>query len=306
MSAVREALGALIPARLHRSLDAAVHKQRQDLGDVRGVSKLSMEGWGVSVRAEDALSQGSLQEEVLELFLKVLNKICKQLKLSVAIGSKTVGKEAGRQESPSKLASIMEHWRKVWDGGGVRAQPILVLPVAVDEGDKPKDWMCVLVSSVVPGQRLGDAAQLLVQVHDSSVRASVARRLSQNLDMLVRGLGAGSGCPAPRIEFLETRSCSVNSQRMLLALGLLLGHVGRAAGVETLSAMSEAFVPDTSHVLRAVFVYMRTQLGEKGYRDAEKLFEDADGCRTVLRMLGARPSLRTARDRSRHKRGVAG
>ena len=69
MSAVREALGALIPARLHRSLDAAVHKQRQDLGDVRGVSKLSMEGWGVSVRAEDALSQGSLQEEVLELFL---------------------------------------------------------------------------------------------------------------------------------------------------------------------------------------------------------------------------------------------
>jgi hypothetical protein len=142
-------------------------------------------------------------------------------------------------------------------------------------------------------------------VHDSSMRACVARRLSQKLDMLVCGLAAGSGCPAARIEFLETRSCNVNSQRMLLALGLLLGHVGRAAGVETLSAMAEAFGPDTSHVLRAVFVYMRTQLSEKGYRDAGKLLEDADGCRTVLRMLGARPSLRTLPEMVAVTKGVS-
>ena len=149
MPAVKEALGALIPARLHRSLDKAVQKQKQDLGEVRGGNTLSLEGWRVSVRAEDALSQGVLQEEVLELFLKLLSRICRQLMLPVAIGSKTVGKHAGRQESPSKLASIMEHWRKVWDGRDVRASQVLALPVAVDEGDKPKDWMCVFVCSTV-------------------------------------------------------------------------------------------------------------------------------------------------------------
>ncbi len=65
------------------------------------------------------------------------------------------------------------------------------------------------------------------------------------------------------------------------------------------------FVPATSHVLRAVVVYVRTQLGEKGYRAAEKLFEDADGCRTVLRMLGARPSLRTVPEIVAVRKGVS-
>ena len=67
-SAVREALGALIPARLHRRHDDAVRKGKSEFGPLRGGSMLYMDGWRVSVRAEDALAQGRLQEDALELF----------------------------------------------------------------------------------------------------------------------------------------------------------------------------------------------------------------------------------------------
>jgi hypothetical protein len=103
MSAVREALGALIPERLHRSSDKAAKRAKDDFGALRGGSALCMDGWRVSVRAEDALARGRLQEDALEFFLLVLKHVCKVLKLPIAIGSKTVGREVGRQESPRGL-----------------------------------------------------------------------------------------------------------------------------------------------------------------------------------------------------------
>ena len=63
MSAVREALGALIPERL---------TAKDDLGALRGGSVLFMDGWRVSVRAEDALARGRLQEDALEFFVLLL------------------------------------------------------------------------------------------------------------------------------------------------------------------------------------------------------------------------------------------
>ena len=72
MSAIKEALGALIPARLHGSLDVAVQKGKDDFGVVRGGAVLRMDDWKVNVRAEDALARGRMEEDALEFFLKVL------------------------------------------------------------------------------------------------------------------------------------------------------------------------------------------------------------------------------------------
>ena len=69
MSATKEALGASIPARLHRSLDEAVKKGKDDIGGpLRGGAVLRMDEWTVNVRAEDALSRGRLEEEALDFF----------------------------------------------------------------------------------------------------------------------------------------------------------------------------------------------------------------------------------------------
>jgi hypothetical protein len=62
MSQVREALGSLIPAKLHKSLDKAAARVKDDFGAVRGGSVLFMDSWRLSVRAEDALARGRLQE----------------------------------------------------------------------------------------------------------------------------------------------------------------------------------------------------------------------------------------------------
>ena len=63
MSQVRESLGALIPAELHKSLDKAASRVKDVSGPVGGGSVLFMDSWRVSVRAEDALARGQLQEE---------------------------------------------------------------------------------------------------------------------------------------------------------------------------------------------------------------------------------------------------
>ena len=45
--------------------------------------------------------------------------------------------------------------------------------------------------------------------------------------------------------------------------------------------------------VRCENVHLRTQVGERGYRDAEKLFDGKEACLVLLRMLGERPSVRT-------------
>ena len=178
MSAVREALGALIPEALHKSMDKAAQKMKDDLGVMRGGSVSFMDGWRVNVRAEDALARGRLQEDAMEFFLLVLKQVCKVLSLPIAIGSKTVGKEVGRQENAGKLARVMENWRQVWARDQVRAKEALVLPVALDERTVPQDWVCVVVRSITAGEKLGDAKQLLLRVYDPAKRVSASRKLA--------------------------------------------------------------------------------------------------------------------------------
>ena len=61
MSAVREALGALIPENLHKNQDNRAAKAKIDYSTVKGKSNLFMSGWKVDVRAEDALGRGTLE-----------------------------------------------------------------------------------------------------------------------------------------------------------------------------------------------------------------------------------------------------
>ena len=291
MSAVREALRALIPARLHKSLDAAVAKGKDDFGEVRGGSVLCMDGWRVSVRAEDALSRGRLQEDALEFFLKMLQRVCQVLRLPLAIGSKTVGREVGRQENPVKLARVMEHWRKVWAHDEVRSREELLLVVAVDERDAPQDWVFVTVRSVAKDELFGDASQLVLRVYDRARRGSVGRRVARNVDVLVRGVIASTSAQEPVVEFAETPECRMASQRILCAFGLLLGRVAFVGEQKSLDPTSESFVPDVSHILRALFVKFRTELGERGWRDASRSLDTETSCREVLQKLSAVPSL---------------
>ena len=124
---------------------------KDDFGTMRGGTVLRMDEWRVNVRAEDALARGRLDEEALEFFVKILQHVTNVLKLAVAVGSKTVGKEVGRQETPEKLCRVMQAWRKVWDRDEVRKREELVLPVAVDDRKMPRDWVCVVVRSCVAG-----------------------------------------------------------------------------------------------------------------------------------------------------------
>ena len=78
-------------------------------------------------------------------------------------------------------------------------------------------------------------------------------------------------------------------------LGLLLRRVGAAAGEETLAPAGEAFVPEVSHVLRAVFARFRAGLEGRGGRDVGVLLQGPEECRAVLKALGTVPRVSLAR-----------
>ena len=294
MSAVKEALGALIPARLHRKLDAMVKKGKDDFGPLRGGTVLRMGDWKVNVRAEDALARGTLTEEALEGFVKTLQHVTKVLGSPIAIGSKTVGKHVGVQETPARLRRVMQNWRAVWDRDFVRRQKELVLPVAVDDRAVPRDWLCVTVRSCVPGEELGEAKQLEVDVYDSMERSSVAARVARNVDALIRGLESRSDVLPPRVHVVAVPECRVSSQRILYAFGRLLGRVVVAVDsreVVPLDPESESYLPDVSLAARALFAYFRQELGARGVRDVVELMSGGDACLGVLRKFVTVPSL---------------
>ena len=200
----------------------------------------------------------------------------------------------GSQESPETLARVMGKWKKVWDWERARGATELLLPVAVDE--RAQDWMLVEVRSVVERECLGDAKQLRVRVHDEAKRASLAKRVGKNVDSLVRSVSSRLGGSEPEVVVAEgVPPCRVPTQRILRALGLLLGRLGSAGGEKTPCATGEAFVPDVSHVLRAVFARFRAELEEHGGRGVGALLQGADACRAVLKAFGEVPKVSLSR-----------
>ena len=90
--------------------------------------------------------------------------------------------------------------------------------------------------------------------------------------------------------FQECKGARVGSQRIVCALGLLLGRVACVAEEKALDPASDSFVPDVSHVLRAVFAFLRKEVSERGLHDVVGVLGEPGMCRKVLGMFGAVPS----------------
>ena len=67
--------------------------------------------------------------------------------------------------------------------------------VAVDDRRSPQDWMCVSVKAAAKGHRLGEATRLVVRIHDTAQRQSVARsRLRGAQRWKIADGDASAGC----------------------------------------------------------------------------------------------------------------
>ena len=149
--------------------------------------------------------------------------------LPLTCGSAHLGKTAGTAETPSALLRVVEKWKEAWRGEEVKKSKEFFLPVAVDDRSDHQDWILVSIVSSKPGAVLGDEAPLCVRVFDAAKRPTVAQRVADNLEVLLRGVRA---CTQPGTVKIEISSCPearVASQRIVAAFGLLLCRVAKAA-----------------------------------------------------------------------------
>ena len=188
----------------------------------------------------------------------------------------------------------MRKWKQAWDGSEVGRCAELVLPVAVDDRNKPVDWVMVSVVSEVSGQKLGEATGLVVSVYDSAARDYVAQRIARNVDGLVRGIGARLASSPPKVRLVEVPPCAVSSQRSLYVYGRVVERVVLAAGMQKLDETSDAFLAHVSHASRALFAHLRQEVAEQGARDVAQLMCGADACRAVLQKFVTVPSFAAA------------
>ena len=293
MSAVKEAMGALVPPRLHGSLDKAARRMKDAFGDVRGGCALRMDKWVVNVRSESALAEGRLERQALEFFLKVARQLCSGLDLPMTVASAKVGEHVGAEENPEHFARVAHNWTSVWDASSVSDKKELLMVVAVDAlsgSGVPQDWIFVRVQGGRAGEALGRAESLHVCVYDRGRREVVAGRIARNIDALLRPIQASDGRrPPPVVDFGEAPHVRVPSQRIAGALGLLLGHVGRGAGSGVLDASAESFVPDVCRALRGAFASFRAGVGARGARDVMELLQSDQECRSALDLFGVVP-----------------
>ena len=144
--------------------------------------------------------------------------------------------------------------------------------------------MDISVTSKKEGAILGDLEPLCVRVFDAARRPTVAKRVVDNLEVLIRGLRA---CTQPGTTSLEFSACPdarVASQRIVCAFGLLLSRVALAAKEPSHDEKSPTFVPDVCQSLRATFAWLRKDAGERGVDDVGKLVIDSAKCLQVLRL----------------------
>ena len=196
--------------------------------------------------------------------LQLLGRICRQLALPLACGSAHLGKNAGTAETPSALLRVVEKWKEAWRGDEVEKSQEFLLPVAVDDRSDHEDWIFVSVVSSKHGAPLGDSAPLCVRIFDAAKRPTVAQRVANNLEVLIRGVRA---CTQPGTVKIEVSSCPearVSSQRIVSAFGLLLCRVAKAAKESCHDEKSPTFVPDVCHALRATFAKLRKDASERG------------------------------------------
>ena len=108
----------MIPEKLHPSLDNAAKRMKDQSSAVRGAVHMQCDAWRVNV-FEEAVNHGTFRWSVMEFFLKLLGRICRQLALPLACGSAHLGKNAGTAETPSALLRVVEKWKEAWRGDEV-------------------------------------------------------------------------------------------------------------------------------------------------------------------------------------------
>ena len=142
----------------------------------------------------------------------------------------------------------------------------------MDDRSNHEDWILVSVISNKPGALLNDLGPLWVRVFDAARRPTVAKRVADNLEVLIRGVRA---CTQPGTLKLEISTCPearVASQGIIAAFGVLLCRVANAAKEKCHDEKSPTFVPDVCHALRATFARLRKAAGEHGRDDVGMLF----------------------------------
>ena len=147
--------------------------------------------------------------------------------------------------------------------------------MAVDDRSDHQDWILVSIVSSKPGAVLRDEALLCVRVFDAAKRPTVAQRVADNLEVLLRGVRA---CAQPGKVMIEISSCPearVASQRIVAAFGLLLCRVANAAKVSSHDEKSPTFVPDVCQALRATFAKLRKDAGERAKNDVGMVLNDS-------------------------------
>ena len=179
MPAVRNALGCLIPERLHPRLDGKKPRKERG-GELRIGVHLEADRWKLDVSEETALAdpERAMSKGALEFFLKIGRCIAHRLSLPIVLGTSELGRRVGMMdESVEHLCSTVEGWQS-WsqkERERVRASNEFVIPVQWTSADSTaagRDW---LFASATPENGAGSlmvASRLRVRVFDRIARPS--------------------------------------------------------------------------------------------------------------------------------------
>ncbi len=285
MPAVREALGCLVPADLHPSLDGRKPKGGLAGGVARAGISLSAGKWNVDVSEEQRISE-CLRPGTCEFFLIVLRRICSRLRLPMAIGTVALGRRLGAAEYLSDRLMKVEGWMS-WKPEEVREAEEFLVPIGLQgQRDSVVDWILARVSSVDVGVPLGGATALRVEILDNRDPRRVQTCASKA--RLVAGLVHGADRRGAGDEFVTDVGpiprCEDVRDSMLWCLGLIVGRMAGKAGEPALNEESGDFLDAVRAAAVAVFAELRSDADESGERDVLRALADEVDCRAVLRV----------------------
>ena len=288
MPAVKEALGCLIPADLHSTLDAKSARHRK-MGDVHSEVFLAAGKWRVNVCLEQALSTGRLVKAGdLEFFLHLARRFCQCLRVPLAIGTSRAGELCGGELGAEEFALQAAKMKSMVEvAAGFGAANVFVQPVLWDPtGQGSHEW--ILVALRARDVSLLDADALEVRVWDRVGSRDRAEQVASRVQILFRHLARRTvACAALDLEVPE--KLIGQSGTMCMVLGLLFGEVARRVGMEAPDLQARNFQADMQVSLRLGFQRLRREAELRNDRDVFVFLQDEQQCRKALHALIAVP-----------------
>ena len=212
------------------------------------------------------------------------------MKLPVLVGARAVGALVGAVGSVGELLEKLRAsptWvRMAQDLPDVQE---MLMPVPVTAGKSLRECVLVSVRSVRQGERLGEAGQLRVCVHDRLVPAGgVSGRsaaLAQNIDGLVRGARRHGGSENVHLEQAEFPACESSTEGTACVLGLVVSRLCSYVKMRGADPGAEGFSARARAGLRLGFGMLRGGADQSGERDVLRQLRFTDSCREVLGLL---------------------